>query len=208
MRKVNMHEAKTHLSRLVERAARGEGFIIAKAGKPLVKVVPLSSREETAPRRLGFLGADLREPPLFDCDLLRLPGQRPLLLREGPRLFRLMRLIRGRDNAARQSQHHHHRRRQRKPLTAYKLSHAIPSPVAFRLNGQTLPVAPDVLGQNFDRRIAPRRLPADMTPKSLPDQREHAVALHRSGLGGRPKDSNRGNGGRRSQGRRSEQKRG
>ncbi len=42
MRKVNMHEAKTHLSRLVERAAKGEGFVIAKAGKPLVKVVPLA----------------------------------------------------------------------------------------------------------------------------------------------------------------------
>ena len=41
MTTVNIHEAKTHLSRLVERAALGESFIIAKAGRPMVKVVPL-----------------------------------------------------------------------------------------------------------------------------------------------------------------------
>lgn len=57
MRTVNMHEAKTHLSRLVERAAKGEGFIIAKAGKPLVKVVPLSSRDEAAPRSVVHTSA-------------------------------------------------------------------------------------------------------------------------------------------------------
>lgn len=38
---VNIHEAKTHLSRLVERAARGETFVIAKAGHPMVKLVPI-----------------------------------------------------------------------------------------------------------------------------------------------------------------------
>ena len=43
MRTVNIHEAKTHLSRLVDRAAKGEPFVIAKAGKPLVKVVPLDA---------------------------------------------------------------------------------------------------------------------------------------------------------------------
>ena len=43
MRTVNIHEAKTHLSRLVEAAAKGEPFIIAKAGKPLVKVVPVDA---------------------------------------------------------------------------------------------------------------------------------------------------------------------
>ncbi len=51
----NIHEAKTHLSRLIEKAARGEPFLIAKAGKPMVKVVPI---EEVAPkpvRRIGFL---------------------------------------------------------------------------------------------------------------------------------------------------------
>lgn len=43
MRTVNMYEAKTHLSRLVDRAAKGEPFIIAKAGKPLVKLLPLDA---------------------------------------------------------------------------------------------------------------------------------------------------------------------
>ena len=46
MRTFNIHEAKTHLSSLIERAAKGEGFIIAKAGKPLVKVTAL---EDPAP---------------------------------------------------------------------------------------------------------------------------------------------------------------
>jgi len=67
MRKVSMHEAKTHLSRLVERAAKGEGFIIVKAGKPLVKVVPLSPGEAAAPRRLGFLAGEVTVPDDFDC---------------------------------------------------------------------------------------------------------------------------------------------
>lgn len=66
MRKVNIHEAKTHLSRLVERAAKGEGFIIAKAGKPMVKVVPLSAREAPAMRRLGFLAGEISVPDDFD----------------------------------------------------------------------------------------------------------------------------------------------
>jgi prevent-host-death family protein len=43
MRTVNMHDAKTHLSRLVEEAAKGEPFIIAKAGKPMVRVTPLDA---------------------------------------------------------------------------------------------------------------------------------------------------------------------
>ena len=66
MRKVNMHEAKTHLSRLVERAAKGEGFMIAKAGKPLVKVVPLTSHEKAGPHRLGFLAGEIVVPDDFD----------------------------------------------------------------------------------------------------------------------------------------------
>ena len=66
MRKVNMREAKTHLSCLVERAAKGEAFIITKAGKPLVKVVPLSSGEEAGPRRLGFLAGEITVPDDFD----------------------------------------------------------------------------------------------------------------------------------------------
>ena len=45
MQTINIHEAKTHLSRLVEDAAHGNSFIIAKAGKPMVKVVPLADAE-------------------------------------------------------------------------------------------------------------------------------------------------------------------
>ena len=55
MRSINIHEAKTHLSRLVEEAAQGEGFIIAKAGKPMVRVVPLEKPPVDVSKRLGFL---------------------------------------------------------------------------------------------------------------------------------------------------------
>jgi len=50
---VNIHEAKTHLSRLVEQAAKGREFVIAKAGKPMVRVIPVQAL--TAVRALGFL---------------------------------------------------------------------------------------------------------------------------------------------------------
>jgi prevent-host-death family protein len=50
---VNIHEAKTHLSRLVDQAAKGREFIIAKAGKPLVRVVALQAPGAT--RALGFM---------------------------------------------------------------------------------------------------------------------------------------------------------
>jgi prevent-host-death family protein len=66
MRMVNIHEAKTQLSRLVDRAAKGEEFIIAKAGKPLVKVVPLDSRKAAGPRLLGFLAGEIAVPDDFD----------------------------------------------------------------------------------------------------------------------------------------------
>ena len=66
MRTVNIHEAKTHLSRLVERASRGEPFIIAKSGKPLVKVVPLEAPAAGEVRRLGFLAGSISVPDDFD----------------------------------------------------------------------------------------------------------------------------------------------
>ena len=66
MRTVNIHEAKTHLSRLVERAAQGEPFIIAKAGKPMVKVVPLDAPPVRAPKRLGFMAGQISVPDDFD----------------------------------------------------------------------------------------------------------------------------------------------
>jgi prevent-host-death family protein len=52
MKTVNIHEAKTHLSRLIEEAGAGEPFVIAKAGKPKVKVVAI---EEKPVRRIGFM---------------------------------------------------------------------------------------------------------------------------------------------------------
>ncbi len=64
MRTVNIHEAKTHLSKLVDEAARGEPFVIAKAGKPLVKVVALDA--PAAPRRVGFLAGQIAVPDDFD----------------------------------------------------------------------------------------------------------------------------------------------
>ena len=57
MRIVNMHEAKTHLSRLVKAAAQGEPFAIARAGKPLVKVVALDAPGPDHAARTGFLSA-------------------------------------------------------------------------------------------------------------------------------------------------------
>ena len=66
MLSVNIHEAKTHLSRLVEDAAHGKAFIIAKAGKPMVKVIPFSAEELSAKRRLGFMAGEIRVPDDFD----------------------------------------------------------------------------------------------------------------------------------------------
>ena len=66
MRKINIHEAKTHLSRLVEEAAAGESFVIAKAGKPMVKVVALKAAKEPKRRRLGFLEGQFKVPDDFD----------------------------------------------------------------------------------------------------------------------------------------------
>jgi prevent-host-death family protein len=66
VRTVNIHQAKTHLSRLVERAAGGEPFVIAKAGRPLVKVVAIDSPAPAAERRLGFLAGQATLPDDFD----------------------------------------------------------------------------------------------------------------------------------------------
>lgn len=61
---VNMHEAKTHLSRLIDQAVKGEPFIIAKAGKPLVKVTAVDA--PAAPQRLGFMAGEFNVPEDFD----------------------------------------------------------------------------------------------------------------------------------------------
>lgn len=64
MKTVNIREAKTQLSRLVDRAAKGESFIIAKAGKPLVRVTAIDAPAK--PRRLGFLKGEISVPDDFD----------------------------------------------------------------------------------------------------------------------------------------------
>jgi len=66
MKTVNIHEAKTHLSKLVEEAANGEPFVIAKAGKPLVKVTALSAPVGAQLRRVGFMAGQISVPDDFD----------------------------------------------------------------------------------------------------------------------------------------------
>ena len=66
MQTINIHEAKTQLSRLVEMAAAGEPFIIAKAGKPMVKVTALDTPEPGKMRRMGFLAGQIAVPDDFD----------------------------------------------------------------------------------------------------------------------------------------------
>lgn len=63
---VNIHQAKTQLSKLVDQAAAGESFIIAKAGKPMVKVVPLGGVEKSTAGRLGFMAGEIDIPEDFD----------------------------------------------------------------------------------------------------------------------------------------------
>lgn len=68
MRRVNMHEAKTHLSRLVDEAAAGESFLICKAGRPMVRVIPLEADDSAAAprRRIGLLAGQCQVPDDFD----------------------------------------------------------------------------------------------------------------------------------------------
>ena len=65
-RTVNIHEAKTHLSRLVDQAAAGEPFIIAKAGKPMVRVEAIEAAAKGTSRRIGFLAGRISVPDDFD----------------------------------------------------------------------------------------------------------------------------------------------
>lgn len=66
MQTVNIHEAKTHLSRLVDAASKGEPFVIAKAGKPLVKVMAINAPEAGQAERLGFMAGQIAVPDDFD----------------------------------------------------------------------------------------------------------------------------------------------
>lgn len=64
MQVINIHAAKTHFSRLVDQAAQGETLVIAKAGKPLVKLTSMDA--PAAPNRLGFMAGQGTVPDDFD----------------------------------------------------------------------------------------------------------------------------------------------
>jgi prevent-host-death family protein len=66
MKTVNIHEAKTHLSKLVDEASKGESFVIAKAGKPVVKVTALNTPLGAQVRRLGFMAGQMSVPDDFN----------------------------------------------------------------------------------------------------------------------------------------------
>ena len=67
MQTVNIHEAKTNLSKLIDEAVKGEPFIIAKAGKPLVKVTKLDAPESHNQKRIGFMAGQIQVPSDFDA---------------------------------------------------------------------------------------------------------------------------------------------
>ena len=69
MKSVNVHEAKTHLSRLLKRVARGEEIVIAKAGTPVARLVPLAP--PPAARTLGGFEHEVRLRADFDAPLPR-----------------------------------------------------------------------------------------------------------------------------------------
>ena len=66
MESVNMHDAKTRLSQLVARAAKGEAFIIAQAGKPAARLTAYDSPEEGQQKRIGFMAGEFTVPDDFD----------------------------------------------------------------------------------------------------------------------------------------------
>ena len=66
MQTINIHEAKTHLSRLIDGARQGEPFIIAKAGKPMVTVSAVMTSPGSLPQRLGFMKGMMTVPDDFD----------------------------------------------------------------------------------------------------------------------------------------------
>lgn len=65
MPSINIHEAKTHLSRLVEQAAAGEEIVIAKAGRPVARLMPLA-QPSSVPRKLGLLAGKYVVPDDID----------------------------------------------------------------------------------------------------------------------------------------------
>ena len=80
MKTVNIHEAKTQLSKLMEEVSKGESFVIAKAGKPVAKVTALNAPTGAQIRRLGFMTGQISIPDDFDVmgreDIERMFGGR------------------------------------------------------------------------------------------------------------------------------------
>lgn len=66
MRTIDINQARRNLPRLIDEAASGEPFVIARAGKPLVKVVPLTAPEPSEMKRLGFMIGQIAVPDDFD----------------------------------------------------------------------------------------------------------------------------------------------
>jgi len=66
MKTVNIHDAKTHLSRLLEEVQRGKPFIIAKSGKPIARVTSIDAPKPGEAKRLGFLAGEIEVPEDFD----------------------------------------------------------------------------------------------------------------------------------------------
>ena len=80
MKTYNVHAAKTHLSRLIEEAAAGEEIVIARAGKPVARLLPFAPRQE--PRRPGLMKgkiwiAEDFDDPLPEEIMAALRGERP-----------------------------------------------------------------------------------------------------------------------------------
>jgi len=79
MEKVNVHDAKTHFSRLLDRAEEGEEFVIAKAGRPVARLGPLAQHGKK--RRLGLLDGKFKIPDDFNAPL----SDEVIAAFEGPR---------------------------------------------------------------------------------------------------------------------------
>jgi prevent-host-death family protein len=69
MQTVNIHAAKTHLSRLIDAVIEGEEIVIARSGRPVARLVPLQQEAKPGRRRLGILGGKLKVPDDFDAPL-------------------------------------------------------------------------------------------------------------------------------------------
>ncbi|WP_225773640.1 type II toxin-antitoxin system Phd/YefM family antitoxin [Inquilinus sp. Marseille-Q2685] len=68
MKQINIYEAKTQLSQIVDRASKGESFVIAKSGTPLAKLVPLDDGRP-AKIRFGLMKGEIHIEPDFDASL-------------------------------------------------------------------------------------------------------------------------------------------